>query len=607
MRALRKWGRSPATLVVVWLIALLTPHAWRTVAPQLRPTVPRAGTTIRTRASASTAGQRDASEFAAEAGALGHTRATTFAAGTNLKKDGAGAAWTFLLPSLELGLVLSVGTPSAASLRTLSRLADEVVVACHDANDRRRLRRRSSQIGISNARPVRRTLLTAGSLEPDVVVLAEDAAHRWGDELHAVVTRARAVFLDRAAARAEHALAAKLGGACVLRVRPASGELRTAAAASDSATLSYLDDVARKQLPPRRAPGMRRRAVDGRGRRALIAFPTAASARLETPAYVRTVARAAGLDLAGYRVGLLAPSEYASRKAILFLFRADESSPELVVKLTRDAAHNSRLENEWRALRLLEETGTPGSGIVPRPAFFGHHAGLAVLGESAVAGRPLRDCITGRADCALAASAMRWLGELGAASAHPASPDLDLPRALEDLLTRFEGLYRLGGVQRRRLRSHVDALAEAASALPLVIQHGDPGTWNVLIADDGRPAFLDWEAAEPHGMPLWDLFYFARSFAVSLVRASGSRVSLEALHHELLREGPVNRLLVAAVERQCAQSALERNLVEPLYTTCWMHRALKEATRLRPSKLQRGHYFRLLELSLSTPDLGRRL
>ena len=210
MRALRRWRESRATLVAVWLIALLTPHAWRTVAPHLRPAVPRAGTTIRTRAGASPAEQRDASQFAPEAGALGHTRATTFAAGTNLKKDGAGAAWTFLLPSLELGLALSVGTPSAASLRTLSRLADEVVVACHDASDRRRLRRRSSRIGISNVRPVRPTVLTAGSLEPDLVVLSEDAARRCGGDLRAVVTRARAVFLDGAAARADHAPAAEL-------------------------------------------------------------------------------------------------------------------------------------------------------------------------------------------------------------------------------------------------------------------------------------------------------------------------------------------------------------------------------------------------------------
>jgi hypothetical protein len=602
MRALRTWRGTSAALLVLWVVALLTPHAWRTVAARLGPAVPRAGPLIRTRAGAPAAERRDARPVPDEAGALDHARATTFAAGSNLKRDGAGAGWTFLLPSLELGLALSIGTPSAATLRTLSRLADEVVVVCHGAGDRRRLQRRSARIGATNVRSVQRELLTAEPLQPDLAVLADPLPRKFGYELRGALTSARAVFLDGADARAEHALAAELNGACVLRARPAGGELRTAAAERDSTTLAYLDDVASEQRLPRRHCSDGRRRAEARGRRAMLAFPTAREAQLDTPAYVRTIAQVAGLDLAEYRVGLLAPSEYASRKAILFLFRGEESSPELVVKLTRDAAHNSRLENEWRALRLLEQTGPPGSGLVPRPAFFGHHAGLAVLGESAVAGRPLRRCTSGRADCASAGAAMRWLGELGAASAHPATPDLDLPGALHDLLTRFELLYRLGEVQRQRLRTHVEAVADAAGALPLVTQHGDPGTWNVLIADDGRPVFLDWEAAERHGMPLWDLFYFARSFAIRVAGASGGGGSFRALRSELLGDGPVNRLLAAAVERHCAQIGVDGDLVEPLYTTCWMHRALKEATRLQASKLQRGHYFKLLELSLSSPD-----
>src|SRR5919199_5061175 len=73
---------------------------------------------------------------------LAHARATRLVPGSNLKgQDVAGAAWTFLLPSLELDLVLCIGTPAAATLRTLSRLATEVAVACLGAGERRRLRR----------------------------------------------------------------------------------------------------------------------------------------------------------------------------------------------------------------------------------------------------------------------------------------------------------------------------------------------------------------------------------------------------------------------------------------------------------------------------------
>ena len=39
-------------------------------------------------------------------------------------------------------------------------------------------------------------------------------------------------------------------------------------------------------------------------------------------------------------------------------------------------------------------------------------------------------------------------------------------------------------------------------------------------------------------------------------------------------------------------------LVEPLFYTCWMHRALKESTRLTAGDLERGHYFSVLRASI---------
>ena len=78
----------------------------------------------------------------------------------------------------------------------------------------------------------------------------------------------------------------------------------------------------------------------------------------------------------------------------------------------------------------------------------------------------------------------------------------------------------------------------SAERFPLVFQHGDPGPWNVLITSDGRPGFLDWEAAEPHGMPLWDLFHFLRSFGFQVSRAAGTRDPLRSFAEQFL-ESPL--------------------------------------------------------------------
>ena len=52
--------------------------------------------------------------------------------------------------------------------------------------------------------------------------------------------------------------------------------------------------------------------------------------------------------------------------------------------------------------------------------------------------------------------------------------------------------------------------------------------------------------------------------------------------------------LIAATERYRERVDVPAELVEPLFYTCWMHRALKESTRLAAGNLERGHYFSVL-------------
>jgi hypothetical protein len=59
---------------------------------------------------------------------LAATGGSSFAPGTNLRGTGRGASWYFLLPSLELGRVVCLGSPSKAALTTLGRSGAEIVV-----------------------------------------------------------------------------------------------------------------------------------------------------------------------------------------------------------------------------------------------------------------------------------------------------------------------------------------------------------------------------------------------------------------------------------------------------------------------------------------------
>jgi hypothetical protein len=89
-----------------------------------------------------------------------------------------------------------------------------------------------------------------------------------------------------------------------------------------------------------------------------------------------------------------------------------------------------------------------------------------------------------------------------------------------------------------------------------------------------------------------------RSFGVTVGRASGVRGSLRAFERYYLERSDLARIQADAVTRSCAVTGVPRTLVEPLFHTCWMHRAVKQVSRLPSWKLRRGHYHRLLSTTI---------
>src|SRR5262249_12489162 len=148
---------------------------------------------------------------------------------------------------------------------------------------------------------------------------------------------------------------------------------------------------------------------------------------------------------------------------------------------------------------------------------------LAIVGETVIDGMPFEQRSSGAADCRLARAAIAWLTELGAATADTsAASPLDVAEALGTLFERFAQIYPLTPRQHAFLASQIDGISRIRSRIPLVFQHGDPGTWNIWVTPNEQVAFLDWEAAEQQGMPLWDLFYFVRTYGAWAMRAGNS-------------------------------------------------------------------------------------
>ena len=242
-------------------------------------------------------------------------------------------------------------------------------------------------------------------------------------------------------------------------MRPVRGEVRAAVGLDDALTAAFLDKrgvrpetgwlrtvrtLIETVIHPRRRP-TRHIAIIGQG----ATLP-------DVPRYVADVSAAAGVDLRGYRCGLAADGAYNTQKVLLYLLPPDGSTPTIVVKLTRDASVNARLETERDALRHLEAVGLAVDGRVPTVRFAGRHAGLAIVGEAAIEGRPYVQAMGPEPADGVIVDATAWLTELGAATTRMASAS-DVASALLDLHGRYLALCQPSPAEADRLRTELAA------------------------------------------------------------------------------------------------------------------------------------------------------
>jgi hypothetical protein len=546
-------------------------------------------------------------------------RAATYVPGSNLRSPSAGGAWLFLLPRLSFTRIVCVGLVPGPTLDALCRVGREVIVICSGRAAvrkargvlRRRRLPRARAIGWSDWRAV-----PQGSADLVVISSARKAKRLRENETWPEVARLLrtdgVVYLETRG-KLERVEGAVGGGGWLAKagqqsfsIAPGFGEVRAAVVADDAETVGDLRHRGMWATSAFIGIGGRVREVPtgplGRrlGPRWAVLSGLGVTGWLgRAPRYLRELASEQGIALDPYRWGMAAPGLYLSNKVVFMFFDRASGSPAYVVKATRDASMNGRLMNEWSALSHLRDRNLAEDDAVPRPAFIGTPGGLAVLGVTGIAGRRFADVEPGDVASSSARSAVEWLTELGAVTAEPiAGGPAEAAADLADLFTRFSEIYTLSPQNREALYGHIDRLSSAATPFPSVFQHGDPGAWNLLVKPSGGVAFLDWEAAEPRGAPLWDLFHMMRSFATLASRTAGRKDPLAAFAEHFLADTTSNAFLVESTARYCERVGLAAELVEPLFYGCWMHRALKESTRIPPQRLDGGHYLNLLRRCL---------
>jgi hypothetical protein len=178
------------------------------------------------------------------------------------------------------------------------------------------------------------------------------------------------------------------------------------------------------------------------------------------------------------------------------------------------------------------------------------------------------------------------------------------PRLVEPALTDFERSF--GAVlEPQRLRQTREVLSVIGD-LPSVPEHRDCSPWNVLIDQRGGLSVLDWESAEPNGLPFLDLTYFLTYLAIFLDKALGTPRVLEAYLAGLDPATFTGGVLAECQQRYADETGLDMAVLRPLRLLAWLIHSRSEYKQLaaeaggqpEAAKLRGSLFFQLWQAEL---------
>jgi len=264
-------------------------------------------------------------------------------------------------------------------------------------------------------------------------------------------------------------------------------------------------------------------------------------------------------------------------KVVGLVFGGSDSRPSLVVKRPRLPESVAALAQEAAVLRAVEADRPGGMEGVPRVIFFHDRAGQTSLGETLLTGEPLFRRLRRDNYRELGLKMTAWLADL--AGRTPARPRAEWwGRLVEATLADFEQSF--GPILDAERLRETRAILATLGDLPLVCEQRDCSPWNVLIAPDGKLVVLDWESAEPRGLPALDLIYFLTYTAFFLDGAMETGRYRESYHAALDPATFTGGVLAECQRRYLTLTGFDPAALRPLRLLAWIIHSHSDYKRL---------------------------
>ena len=318
------------------------------------------------------------------------------------------------------------------------------------------------------------------------------------------------------------------------------------------------------------------------------------------PALVR-MAREHGVDVSG-GMRLATHGERAVGKIVAIAFDA-AGTASVAIKTARTADAARGVTREGDVLDAVHTQRSDAPTGVPRVLFRGEAAGMPVLGETAHTGVPLFAMLDRVSYEALADRVERWCARLaeGGGPAEPVWPRLAAP-----VFERFAAEF--GAVVGAERLARTRALLEGIGELPVVPEQRDLSPWNVLV-DGDQLAVLDWESADPRGVPGLDLLYYLTHAPYYVERTWVTRAFEESYRRAWSPSPEIGRANLRVMSRHLERLGVHAAVLPRLRVLAWALHAHSDWVHLRDDaggtpgadQLVTSRFLRLYLAELETP------
>ena len=276
---------------------------------------------------------------------------------------------------------------------------------------------------------------------------------------------------------------------------------------------------------------------------------------------------------------LATPRFRASGHVVFLVLARRQTKPILVAKVPRLPGDHTRLNREAANLKEIHSARPGGFHSIPLVIAYEDWCGIHMLVETALTGHPMSALLVRRQTQSCINAIMAWLTDLHSATASRAADAADwFERLVERPLDQLRSTLPVSAGEQWMLEKteevatllrHVD--------LPLVFEHGDLSSPNILVLENGSAGVVDWELGESRSLPGVDLFFFLTFVAFARRRARRLQDYLKAFHEAFFGPEAWARSYVT-----CYAKALQlpHELLTPLFVLCWSRYVAKLVARL---------------------------